>query len=90
MLERKGFKVLGTCALALSLSLGAASAQAASACKGLGSSACQKDTNCSWVKDYVRKDGVKVTGHCKSKPKSSGKSESKKKSSDKKKSDSKS
>lgn len=96
MLERKGFKVLGTCALALSLSLGVASVQAASACKGLGSSACQKDTNCSWVKDYVRKDGVKVAGHCKSKPKSSGKSktekksESKKKSSDKKKSDSKS
>jgi len=95
MLGRKGSMALGTCVLALTLSLGIAPLHAATACKGLSSGACQKDDNCSWVKDYVRKDGVKVAGHCKSKPKSSGKtgnkkkSDTKKKSSDKKKSDSK-
>lgn len=89
MLGRKSSMTLGTCVLALTLSLGIAPLHAAAACKGLSSGACQKDDNCSWVKDYVRKDGVKVAGHCKSKPKSSGTSDKKKKSNDKKKSDSK-
>ena len=105
MLSHKGFAGLGALILTLSLALGAMPLQAATACKGLGSSACQKNSNCSWVKDYVRKDGVKVSGYCKSKPARSGssadkktsdsarkpkdKSSSTKKSSDKSKSDSK-
>ena len=95
MLEKIRTTGLGTFILTLSLALGAFPLQAATACKGLGSSACQKNSNCSWVKGYVRKDGVKVASHCKSKPKGSSgsgdkkKSDSTKKSSDKSKSDSK-
>ena len=95
MLGKKGSMGLGTLMLTLSLALGATPLQAATTCKGLSSNACQKNSTCSWVKDYVRKDGVKVTGHCKSKPTSAGgsgdkkKSDSKKKSGDKGKSDSK-
>ena len=67
-------------------------AQAAS-CKGKPKSSCSADSNCSWVDAYKRKDGVKVTGHCrastgKSSSKSSSKSTSKKSSN--KKADSKS
>ncbi len=39
------------------------SAQAAS-CKGKSHSSCSADKNCSWVNAYKRKDGVKVSGHC--------------------------
>jgi len=80
MLRKRGSVGLVTLILTLSLALGAIPLQAVAACKGLGSSACKKNSNCSWVKDYVRKDGVKVAGHCKSKPTSSGGSGNKKKS----------
>lgn len=39
------------------------SAQAAS-CKGKSQSSCSADKSCSWVSAYKRKDGVKVSGHC--------------------------
>ena len=39
------------------------SADAAS-CKGKSESSCSADKNCSWVSGYKRKDGVKVSGHC--------------------------
>lgn len=39
------------------------SAQAAS-CKGKSESACSADNNCTWVSAYKRKDGAKVSGHC--------------------------
>ena len=86
MLGRNGATALGTFAVALALSLGAANLQAASACKGLEKKACGNKSDCTWVDPYTRKDGGKVSGHCKSKPK---KSNSKKKSDDKKKSESK-
>jgi hypothetical protein len=73
MFEKKPVVALGALALAFALSCGATSVQAA-ACKGLEIGACQKNGDCSWVKPYERKDGVKVTGHCKSNPKRSGKS----------------
>ena len=72
MLGRKGAKALATFTLALGLSLGVIPLQAASACKGLESGPCQSNEKCSWVKPYTRKDGVKVNGHCKSKPNRSG------------------
>lgn len=78
MLKMKSVTAFGTVALALTLSFGATSLQAA-ACKGLESGPCQKNDNCSWVKPYQRKDGVKVAGYCKSKPNRSGKSDDKKK-----------
>lgn len=84
MLGKKGSITLSTFILSLSLCLGAASAQAASACKGSEKSACERRDDCSWVKGYKRKDGVQVAGHCKSKPKSSEKSSSKKSDSKKK------
>jgi hypothetical protein len=87
MHEKKGLTTLGTFILSLSLCLGAASAQAASDCKGSEKSACERRDDCSWVKGYKRKDGVQVASHCKSKPKSSGKSNGKKKTDSKKKSD---
>jgi hypothetical protein len=73
MLGRNGAAALGSFALALSLSIGAASAQAA-ACKGLDAGACNRDDRCSWVDGYVRKDGVKVASHCKSRARKSSKS----------------
>ena len=48
------------------------SALAASACKGLEQGACQGKGDCTWVEGYVRKDGVKVTAHCKGTGRSSG------------------
>jgi len=80
MFGRKSPMGPGTLVLALSLTLGMVPLQAAAACRGLESSACQKSDSCSWVKDYERKDGVKVAGHCKSKPKTSSKSGNKEKS----------
>jgi len=78
MFGKKIATVLGTFALALTLSLGVTSIRAAE-CKGLESGPCQKNDSCSWVKPYTRKDGVKVKGHCKSKPTKSGKSDTRKK-----------
>lgn len=83
MLGRKKPMSLSTMALTLSLTLGIFPLQAGAACKGLEANACGKNDSCSWVKDYVRKDGVKVTGHCKTKPKTSSKSGNKEKSENK-------
>ncbi|KXX63562.1 hypothetical protein [Marichromatium gracile] len=47
------------------LVLGAApTSHAASACKGLDKGACERKGECHWVDPYTRKDGVKVSGHC--------------------------
>ena len=39
------------------------SANAAS-CKGMSKSACSASSSCNWVDGYKRKDGVKVSSHC--------------------------
>lgn len=39
-------------------------ADAASACKGKSQASCSADSNCSWVSGFKRKDGVKVSAHC--------------------------
>jgi hypothetical protein len=85
MPKRNGSTTLGTFILFVSLFLGAVSAQAASTCKGSAQAACQANSSCSWVKGYTRKDGAKVSAHCKSKPKKSGGSSSKTKTTDSKK-----
>lgn len=83
MLRKKSALALGTLGLALTLSFGLTSVQAA-ACKGLESGPCQRSDSCSWVKPYTRKSGVKVSGYCKSKPSKSRKSDGKKTESKKK------
>ncbi|NKN34020.1 hypothetical protein [Marichromatium bheemlicum] len=47
-------------------------ATAASACKGLDKGACERKSDCHWVDPYTRKDGVKVSGHCRSSGKRQG------------------
>ena len=46
---------------------------AQSLCKGLDKKTCKSSDKCSWVKGYTKNDGKKVTSHCKTKVKSSGK-----------------
>jgi hypothetical protein len=43
----------------------AAPALADSACKGLEQRQCDGKGDCTWVDGYTRKDGVKVSAHCK-------------------------
>jgi len=68
---------LATFALTIGLSFITLSVSAASACKGLERGPCERK-DCSWVEPYTRKDGIDVTGHCKSKPYKSAKSDDKK------------
>jgi hypothetical protein len=66
-------KPVAALAVTLSVALGGNLAVAESACKGLEEAACGKKADCGWVKGYARKDGVKVSGHCRT---NKGKSES--------------
>ena len=43
-----------------------------SACKGLEKTPCEAKDTCNWVNGYKRKDGVQVSGHCRSSPKKKG------------------
>lgn len=58
--------VISTLAAGLLLS---SSVNAASQCKGLGGSACNAASSCSWVTGYERKDGKTVKSFCRSKGK---------------------
>ena len=73
---QKSRTALGALFASVALTLGAASAQAESACKGLEKAACEKDSSCTWVDGYKRKDGVEVDAHCKGKPTPSGEKKS--------------
>ncbi len=58
-----------TTALAAALLLGMQAGAMAVECKGMEKAACEKAAaQCSWVDPYTRKDGVKVSGHCRKKP----------------------
>jgi hypothetical protein len=58
--------VAGLCA---ALFLGVHTGAAAVECKGMEKAACERSSaQCSWVDPYTRKDGVKVSGHCRKKP----------------------
>jgi hypothetical protein len=67
MLGRKTALTLGTLLTSATLLFGASSLYAASACKGLEKNACSKKSECAWVAPYTRKDGAKVSGHCRTK-----------------------
>jgi len=67
---------------ACALTLGASTAYAASDCKGIEKAGCERNAACNWVDGYTRKDGVKVSGHCRKNPSQTGRKTS---SSDKKK-----
>lgn len=62
------------CLLAFGLSPAHAKAKA---CKGLSQTACATNDDCSWVKGYKRKDGVKVSSFCRTKAKASEKKQKK-------------
>lgn len=68
-------KVLSATLLAFTLLVFGANAHAAS-CKGKTKSACSTASDCYWVDGYKRKDGIKVSSHCRTK---AGKSDSMKK-----------
>ncbi|WP_201244510.1 hypothetical protein [Halochromatium salexigens] len=36
-------------------------------CKGMEKLACERQDACTWVNSYKRKDGVQVSGYCRSK-----------------------
>jgi hypothetical protein len=67
MFGRKTVLALGSLIVGVALTAGATSLYAAAACKGLEKNACDKKSECSWVTPYTRKDGVKVSGHCRAK-----------------------
>jgi len=60
------FKILSASVIAFTLMFFTANAIAAS-CKGKTNSACSTSSDCYWVKGYKRKDGVKVSSHCRTK-----------------------
>ncbi|HMV81006.1 MAG TPA: hypothetical protein PL048_07795 [Leptospiraceae bacterium] len=46
-------------------------------CKGLSESQCSSNDDCTWVKGYQTKDGVKVDDYCRAKPGKGDKSDKK-------------
>jgi len=79
---KKAAVAVSTIVAACTLTLGASTAYAASDCKGIEKAGCERNAACNWVDGYTRKDGVKVSGHCRKNPSQTGKKTS---SSDKKK-----
>ena len=67
--------ILSAMLLACTVLIFGTNANAAS-CRGKTRSACSTASDCYWVGGYKRKDGVKVSSHCRAK---AGKSESMKK-----------
>jgi hypothetical protein len=60
---------LGTLGLSAALLFGVHTGAAAAECKEMEKAACEQNAaQCSWVEPYTRKDGVKVSGHCRKKP----------------------
>jgi hypothetical protein len=56
--------------LTAALLLGLSSGALAQECKEMEKAACERNSErCSWVDPYTRKDNVKVSGHCRKKPK---------------------
>ncbi len=78
MAYKKGTTALATLIAGLVLALGAGSVQAASDCKGVKKTTCEDKSDCSWVDGYTRKDGAKVSSHCRKKPSKSSKKKSSK------------
>lgn len=80
-------KLLAVSIFTFSLLFFSINANAAS-CKGSSKSACSASSDCYWVDSFKRKDGVKVSAHCRTKAgKSTSKGKSKASSTKKEKSD---
>ena len=59
-------------AAATLLVLSASFANAAqAACKGMVEGACSVNNACTWIAGYERRDGVKINGYCRNKPRKS-------------------
>ena len=58
--------VLRALAVAMLTTAFAGPVSAESACKGLEQRQCEGKSDCTWVDGYTRKDGIKVSSHCKS------------------------
>jgi hypothetical protein len=67
MFSSKTTLKLGALVTSVLLGLASAPLQAESQCKGLEKRDCENRDSCSWVDSYTRKDGVKVSGHCRTK-----------------------
>jgi hypothetical protein len=67
MLGKKTALTFGTILTSAVLAFAAAPWQGGSAGKGLDKGGCEKKESCSWVDAYTRKDGIKVSGHCRTK-----------------------
>ena len=65
--KNKTVLTIGALVTSAVLAFAATPLHAASACKGLEKAACEKNDQCAWVNSYTRKDGVKVSGHCRTK-----------------------
>lgn len=52
----------------LLVGLGMQPVSAQSICQGLEKSPCEAKDACHWVDGYTRKDGVKVSSHCRKSP----------------------
>jgi hypothetical protein len=67
MMGKKTVLTIGALMTSAALAFAATPLHAASACKGLEKRACGNNSKCAWVDGYTRKDGVKVSGHCRTK-----------------------
>jgi len=67
MLGRKIVLTLGAMITGAALTVAGTPLHAESVCKGIEKNACEKKDDCAWVDAYTRKDGVKVSGHCRTK-----------------------
>jgi hypothetical protein len=65
MLRRS--QLLITLAMTAAVAFTSSGAAFAAECKGMEKAACERQESCSWVDGYTRKDGVKVSSHCRKK-----------------------
>ena len=85
-MNKRGLRITTSSLLAAALFATVFSGQllAESACKGLDQRQCGGKSDCTWVDGYTRKDGVKVSSHCKAIGKRDGSSGNKESAQDEK------
>ena len=60
-------QLLMSLAVTAAVAFTSSSAAFAAECKGMEKAACERQESCSWLDGYTRKDGVKVSSHCRKK-----------------------
>jgi len=65
--SRRSTRFLAALAVTTAVVLASQSTAFAAECKGMEKAACEGQASCSWVDGYTRKDGVKVSSHCRKK-----------------------